>query len=104
MTASSYIDLTSEWIIHWSKMWPVFLFHPEGDPGQRAVDAKDIGGDGEMRRRTSPPSGSGGEPAGLLQSQTAPAATWGAGTSHRATGQAAGGRAWSLNATTHRKK
>lgn len=78
--------------MNYSLIKKVFLFKPEGDPGQCAVDAKDIGGYGEMQRRSSPPSGSGGEPPGLLQSQTAPAATWGAGTSHRATGQAAGGR------------
>lgn len=59
-----------------------FNFQPEGDPGQRAVDAEDIGGDGAMQRRASPPTGSGGEPAGLPQSHAAPAAARGAGTTH----------------------
>lgn len=69
------------------------MFQPEGDPGQHAVDAEDTGGDGKMQRRASPPSGSRGEPVGVLQSQTAPAATGGAGTAHTATSHTAGGTA-----------
>lgn len=72
-------------------MLPDFLFHPEGDPGQRAVHAEDVRRDGEVQSRAPAPSGSSGEPAGLLQSQTAAAGVGGAGTSHRAAGQAVGG-------------
>lgn len=96
MTATLYCLL--------SKMLPDFLSHPEGDPGQRAVHAEDVRRDGEVQSRAPAPSGSSGEPAGLLQSQTAAAGAGGAGTSHGAAGQAAGGRALSLKATIHRKK
>lgn len=79
----------------------LFLFEPAGDPGQYAVDAEDVGGDGDMQRRASPPTGSGGEPAGFLQSQTSAAAAGGARTSHPAASRSAGGTAGRLNVFTH---
>lgn len=69
----------------------IYKNQSKGDPGQRAVDAEDAGGDGAMQTRASPPTGNRGETGDLLQSQTAAEEAQRVGTSHPARSLTAGG-------------
>lgn len=72
----------------WNRVSHVLLFHGEGHSNQHGVHTEVAGGGGELQRGASPPSGSRGEPADLLQSS---AAAPGAGAAQRADVHAAAG-------------